>query len=372
MLHVALRAPAGEVIETDGADVVPDVHEVLGRMRGVRRPDPLGGVEGAHRQADPQHRQHRHRRQRSRPGDGLRGAQALQPAGPDVPLRLQRGRHRLRREDPRPGPGGDAVHRLVQDVHHAGDDDERRLRAGLVARRRWATTPPWPSISSRCPPTPTRSASSASTPPTCSASGTGSAAGTRWSRRSACPPCWRSGPDNFEQLLAGSHAIDEHFRHAPLEQNLPVLMGLLTFWYTGFFGAQTQAVLPYDQYLNRFPAYLQQLTMESNGKSVSLDGKPGRLRHLPGLLGRAGHQRAALLLPADPPGHADHPGRLHRVRALAQPARRPPRLPDVQRLRAGRGAGVRQDRRPGARRGRRRRTWCRSRCSRATTRHRRS
>jgi glucose-6-phosphate isomerase len=81
------------------------------------------------------------------------------------------------------------------------------------------------------------------------------------------------GPDGFDQLLAGSHSIDEHFKNAPLEQNLPVLMGLLTFWYTGFFGAQTQAVLPYDQYLNRFPAYLQQLTMESNGKSVSLDGK---------------------------------------------------------------------------------------------------
>src|SRR5664280_533142 len=81
------------------------------------------------------------------------------------------------------------------------------------------------------------------------------------------------GPDNFEQLLAGSHAIDEHFRTAPLGENLPVLMGLLTFWYVEFFGAQTQAVLPYDQYLSRFPAYLQQLTMESNGKSVSLDGR---------------------------------------------------------------------------------------------------
>jgi len=81
------------------------------------------------------------------------------------------------------------------------------------------------------------------------------------------------GPDNFEQILAGSHSIDEHFRTAPIRENLPALMGLLTFWYVEFFGAQTQAVLPYDQYLNRFPAYLQQLTMESNGKSVSLDGR---------------------------------------------------------------------------------------------------
>ena len=79
------------------------------------------------------------------------------------------------------------------------------------------------------------------------------------------------GPEEFERLLAGFHAMDEHFRTAPLAQNLPVLMGLLGVWYTDFFGAQTVAVLPYDQYLERFPAYLQQLTMESNGKSVRLD-----------------------------------------------------------------------------------------------------
>jgi glucose-6-phosphate isomerase len=81
------------------------------------------------------------------------------------------------------------------------------------------------------------------------------------------------GPDRFRELLAGFHAIDEHFRTAPFEHNLPVLMGLLTVWYADFFGAETVAVLPYDQYLKRFPAYLQQLTMESNGKSVTLDGQ---------------------------------------------------------------------------------------------------
>ncbi len=81
------------------------------------------------------------------------------------------------------------------------------------------------------------------------------------------------GPDGFKQMLAGFHAMDEHFRTAPFEKNLPVLMGLLGLWYTDFFDAQTVAVLPYDQYLKRFPAYLQQLTMESNGKSVTLDGK---------------------------------------------------------------------------------------------------
>src|SRR6266702_4440212 len=80
------------------------------------------------------------------------------------------------------------------------------------------------------------------------------------------------GPDNFYALLRGLHQMDEHFRTAPFERNLPVLMGLLGVWYSDFFGAQTVAVLPYDQYLKRFPAYLQQLTMESNGKHVTLDG----------------------------------------------------------------------------------------------------
>jgi glucose-6-phosphate isomerase len=81
------------------------------------------------------------------------------------------------------------------------------------------------------------------------------------------------GPENFRAMLSGFHQMDEHFRSAPFEKNLPVLMGLLTVWYTDFFDAQTQAVLPYEQYLKRFPAYLQQLTMESNGKHVTLDGK---------------------------------------------------------------------------------------------------
>jgi glucose-6-phosphate isomerase len=80
------------------------------------------------------------------------------------------------------------------------------------------------------------------------------------------------GPEHFLEMLAGFHAMDEHFRTAPFEKNLPVLMGLLTVWYNNFFDAQTVAVLPYDQYLKRFPAYLQQLTMESNGKSITLDG----------------------------------------------------------------------------------------------------
>ena len=80
------------------------------------------------------------------------------------------------------------------------------------------------------------------------------------------------GPDGFKELLAGFHEMDEHFRHAPFAENLPVIMGLLNVWYSNFFDVDTIAVLPYDQYLKRFPAYLQQLTMESNGKSVTMEG----------------------------------------------------------------------------------------------------
>ena len=82
------------------------------------------------------------------------------------------------------------------------------------------------------------------------------------------------GPDHFRAMLEGFHAMDQHFRTAPFTRNLPVLMGLLAVWYNNFFGAQTVAVLPYEQYLKRFPAYLQQLTMESNGKHVTLTGSP--------------------------------------------------------------------------------------------------
>ena len=123
------------------------------------------------------------------------------------------------------------------------------------------------------------------------------------------------GPDNFRAMLDGFHQMDEHFRTAPFERNLPVLMGLLAVWYTDFFGAQTVAVLPYEQYLKRFPAYLQQLTMESNGKHVTLEGTQVDYCDRPDLLGRAGNQRPAFFLSVDPSGDAADPVRLHRVLA---------------------------------------------------------
>ncbi len=96
------------------------------------------------------------------------------------------------------------------------------------------------------------------------------------------------GPENFRAMLAGFHEMDEHFRTAPFDKNLPVLLGLLGIWYNNFFGAQTVAVLPYEQYLKRFPAYLQQLTMESNGKHITLDGAEVRYQTGPIYWGEPG------------------------------------------------------------------------------------
>ena len=110
------------------------------------------------------------------------------------------------------------------------------------------------------------------------------------------------GFDNFHELLAGAHEMDEHFRTAPLEKNLPVTLALLGVWYNNFFGAETHAILPYDQYLSRFPAYFQQGDMESNGKRVTRDGQVVELPDRPGHLGRARHQWPARLLPTAAPG----------------------------------------------------------------------
>ncbi len=164
------------------------------------------------------------------------------------------------------------------------------------------------------------------------------------------------GKERFAEFLAGFHIVDEHFKTAPLEANAPVLLGLIGLWYNNFFGAQSRAVLPYSNDMSRFAAYLQQLTMESNGKSVRADGTPVSQRHRRNLLGRTGNQRPARVLPAAAPGHAIDPRRLHRV----QPAHRRPchrrrhrqhaRPVDEQLLRADPGAGVRQDGR-GDRRG---------------------
>ena len=151
------------------------------------------------------------------------------------------------------------------------------------------------------------------------------------------------GPERFRQMLAGFHAMDEHFRTAPFERNLPVLLGLLAVWNVNFLGAETIAVLPYEQYLKRFPAYLQQLTMESNGKHVTLDGAAVDYQTGPIFWGEPGtngqhsfyqliHQ-GTRIIPCDFIGFA---------RSL-NPLGKPPRSADGQPVRADRGAGLRED-----------------------------
>ena len=187
VLHVALRVPGDRAHRgrrhrrgAGGARGAPPDGRVL-------LPGPRRGVDRRDRQAHQDGRQHRYRRLGPGPGDGLRGAQAVQHARHAVPLRLQRGRRRPVRGHARPGPGRDAVRRLLQDLHHGRDRHQRHLgaRSGCWPASA-ATRARSPSTSSRSPRTPRRSPPSASTPPTCSGSGTGSAAATPTTRRSAC------------------------------------------------------------------------------------------------------------------------------------------------------------------------------------------
>jgi glucose-6-phosphate isomerase len=137
------------------------------------------------------------------------------------------------------------------------------------------------------------------------------------------------GPERFGEMLDGFHAMDEHFRTAPLEENLPATLALLGVWYNNFFGCDTHAVLPYDQYLHRFPAYLQQADMESNGKSVALDGRPVAWNTGPILWGEPGtngqhafyqllHQ-GTRIVPADFIGflHSHNPTGDHHAKLMA-------------------------------------------------------
>ena len=151
------------------------------------------------------------------------------------------------------------------------------------------------------------------------------------------------GMDRFEELLAGAHQVDQHFRTAPFEQNIPVIMGLLGIWYNNFFGAQSHAILPYDQYLVHFPAYFQQGDMESNGKSVTRQGEWVDYTTGPGDLGPARHQRPACLLPAHPPGHQADPLRFPGRGQQPEPAGRAPPDPALELPGPDRGADEGQD-----------------------------
>lgn len=272
VLHVALRAPKGAEVLVDGRNVIPDVHEVLDRMAGfserVRSGEWKGhtgkrirniiniGIGGSDLGPVMAYEALRHYSDRSLDLrfvsniDGTDFAEAVRDLDPAETLFLVCSKTfttletmtnaRTARKWLVDGLGSeDAVRSHFVAVSTNADEVER---FGIDTANMFGF---WDWV------------------------------GGRYSMDSAIglSTMIAIGPDNFRRMLAGFHSIDEHFRSAPFDRNIPVLMGLLSVWYTDFFGAETQAVLPYDQYLKRFPAYLQQLTMESNGKQTTIDGR---------------------------------------------------------------------------------------------------
>jgi glucose-6-phosphate isomerase len=254
VLHTALRRPRGQVLEVDGRDVVADVHEVLDRVYAFADQVRSGRVEGRHGGSHHHRRQHRHRRLRPRPRHGLRGAAALQAGGPGMPLRVQHRPERHLREDGRPRSAHHAVHRRVEDVHHLGDHHQRAAGTRLAAvgarrsggHRRDGRRPVgrgrkhFVAVSTNW----TRWRSSASTPPTCSASGTGSAAATRWTRPSACRSPSPSARRTSRSSWPASTRSTSTSHRAAGTRTCRVLMGLLNVWYVNFFGAAPTPCCP--------------------------------------------------------------------------------------------------------------------------------
>jgi glucose-6-phosphate isomerase len=271
VLHVALRAPEGQVIEVDGADVVPQVHEVLRRMAGFAEQVRTGAWLG-----------HTGRPIRNIVNIGIGGSDL----GPVMAFEALR--HHAQR---------DLTFRFVSNIDGTdfqeatfGLDPEETLF--IVSSKTFTTQETmtnaasareWCLASLRDPAAVARHFVAVSTNAaevarfgidTGNMFGFWDWVGGRYSMFSAIglSTMIAIGPGHYRAMLAGAHEMDEHFRTAPFERNLPVLMGLLGIWNGNFMGAGSVAVLPYDQYLKRFPAYLQQLTMESNGKRVTLDG----------------------------------------------------------------------------------------------------
>jgi glucose-6-phosphate isomerase len=273
VLHVALRAPKGEVIKVDGVDVVPEVHKVLGEMGAfadrIRSGEWKGhtgkrirnvinvGIGGSDLGPVMAYEALRHYSEKAMTFrfvsnvDGTDFAEAVRDLDPAetlfiissktfTTLETMTNAHTAR-DWSLAGLGGDvkavAKHFVAVSTNAAKVSEFGIDTANMFGFWDWV--------------------------------------GGRYSMDSAIglSTMIAIGPRNFSDLLAGFHAMDEHFRATPLDKNLPVLLGLLAVWYNDFFGAQSIAVLPYEQYLKRFPAYLQQLTMESNGKSIRLDGE---------------------------------------------------------------------------------------------------
>src|SRR5215212_40420 len=272
VLHVALRAPRDQSIVVDGHDVVPEVHAVLDKMAGfsdrVRSGDWIG---------------HTGKRMRNVVNIGIGGSDL----GPVMAYEALK--HYSRR---------DMIFRFVSNVDgtdfaEATHDLDPAETLFIVASKTFTTLETmtnartaraWSvrglsgdeaSVAKHFVAVSTNAQQvSAFGIDTANMFGFWDWVGGRYSMDSAIglSTMLAIGPVAFAEMLAGFHEIDEHFREAPIERNLPALMGLLAVWYGDFFGAETVGVFPYEQYLKRFPAYLQQLTMESNGKHVTLDG----------------------------------------------------------------------------------------------------
>jgi len=271
VLHIALRAPATEKIIVEGADVVPEVHGVLDRMAAfadqVRSGAWLGhtgkrirnviniGIGGSDLGPVMAYEALRHYSQRDLSlrfvsnVDGTDFAEATHGLDPEETLFIVCSKTFTTLE-------------TLTNAHSAREWSLRRLGDERAVRRHFVAVS-----------TNAKGVSEFGID-TANMFGFWDWVGGRYSMDSAIglSTMIAVGPENFRAMLAGFHAMDRHFRTAPLAQNLPVLMGLLAVWNTDFLDAHTVAVLPYDQYLKRFPAYLQQLTMESNGKHVTLDG----------------------------------------------------------------------------------------------------
>ncbi|HEX4285770.1 MAG TPA: glucose-6-phosphate isomerase [Terracidiphilus sp.] len=273
VLHTALRAPKGATILVDGQDVVPGVHEVLDKMAAfanrVRKGEWKGhtgkriknvinvGIGGSDLGPVMAYEALRHYSDRSMTFrfvsnvDGTDFAEAVQDLEPDETLFIISSKTFTTLE-------------TMTNAHTARDwsvlglgGDQSAVAKHFVAVSTNAAEVSKFGID------------------TANMFGFWDWVGGRYSMDSAIglSTMLAIGPENFRAMLSGFHDMDEHFRTAPFNRNLPVLIGLLGLWYADFFGAQTVAVLPYEQYLKRFPAYLQQLTMESNGKHVTLDGR---------------------------------------------------------------------------------------------------
>jgi glucose-6-phosphate isomerase len=316
VLHVATRAPKDKVINVDGKNVVPDVHEVLDKIKDftdkVRNGEWVGatgkpltsvvavGIGGSFLGPLFVHTSLKNVRR----GGGGRARASTPVPGERRPRGCRAIAQRL-------GPRNHARGCRVEDVHHGGDDAQRAHRAAMDHRGARARTPSpstWSPVSTNL-----KLVSEFGIDPD-NAFAFWDWVGGRYSVCSAVgmlPLSLQYGYETMSTFLEGAWNVDEHFATAPFEENLPVTLGMLSLWNVSFLDCPARAILPYTQALAKLAPHIQQVAMESNGKGVSIDGPKAGLRNRRDRFRRARHERPALVLPAHPPGTND-PVRLHR------------------------------------------------------------